>query len=72
MNFGFAKQGRPGLGGRQANQRPELYRIEGDTVSMSDIAKRLGISESAARSRLKKLRGASGAIDWRRLEAFGK
>jgi transposase-like protein len=46
-----------------------VYRIEGEHVTMSEIARRLGVPESTAYSRMRKLRGASGAVTWARLAA---
>ena len=47
----------------------QVYRIEGDYVGIADIAKRIGLSVPAARNRLRKLKGASGAVTWARLAA---
>lgn len=47
----------------------QVYRIEGETVTMHEIMKRLGLSKSAARARLVKLKSATGPITWARLGA---
>lgn len=47
----------------------DIFRIEGESVTLEEIGKRLGITSQAAGSRLRKLRGASGAITWLRLQA---
>jgi predicted ArsR family transcriptional regulator len=48
-----------------------VWRIESETLTVAEIARRLGITEAAARRRLSKLRMASGAVTWVRLRAFG-
>lgn len=70
MSADAAFAGRPYKG--RANQKPQVYRIEGLNVTMADIAKRLGVTVACARARMGSLRGASGAITWQRLEAIGK
>lgn len=62
--------GRPYKG--RSNQKPQIYRIDGENVTMEQIAKRLGLTTGGARARMGSLRGASGAITWARLEAIGK
>lgn len=47
----------------------QVYRIEGENVTMRDIAKRLGLPLATARSRLRRLKGATGAVTWARLQA---
>jgi hypothetical protein len=46
-----------------------VYRIEGESLTMVEIAQRLGVLPSTAQSRMRKLRGASGAVTWARLAA---
>lgn len=59
--------------GRSRSVKPQdVWRIDGEAVTYSDIAKRLDISINAARSRMHTLRSASGAITWDRLKAMGK
>jgi hypothetical protein len=52
----------------RAPQMKARFRIEGDTVTYSEIAKRLGISRTAAEQRMRRLRGASGPVTWKRLQ----
>lgn len=47
----------------------QVYRIEGENVTMQDIAKRLGLPLTTVRSRLRRLKGATGAVTWARLAA---
>jgi hypothetical protein len=57
--------------GKPKTRAPQVkarVRIEGDTVTYSEIAERLGISRAAAELRMRRLRGASGAITWARLQ----
>ena len=46
-----------------------VYRIEGEYVTMREIAERLGINATTAGSRMAKLKKASGAVTWERLRA---
>jgi hypothetical protein len=46
-----------------------VYRIEGEYVTMQDIAKRIGTSAKLAQQRLAKLKSATGPITWVRLGA---
>jgi GTP-sensing pleiotropic transcriptional regulator CodY len=46
-----------------------VYRMEGESLTMVEIADRLCITPSAAQNRMRKLRGATGAITWARLRA---
>lgn len=51
-------------------RRPEnRWRIEGEYVTCAEIGERIGIGESAAASRLRRLQRASGPITWDRLRA---
>lgn len=52
---------------RGISRRVSQYRIEGETLTFAQIGKRLGISKDAASLRMRRLRGASGAITWLRL-----
>lgn len=70
MSADAAFAGRPYKG--RANKKPEMYRIETETLSMAEIAKRLGVTESCARARMGSLRGASGPITFARLQAIGR
>jgi GTP-sensing pleiotropic transcriptional regulator CodY len=46
-----------------------VYRIEGENVTMVEIAQRLGVTPSVAQDRMRKLRGATGPVTWARLAA---
>lgn len=70
MSADAAFAGRPYKG--RSNQKPEMYRIESENLTMKQIAKRLGVTPECARKRMGALRGASGAITFARLEAIGK
>jgi ribosomal protein S25 len=69
MNYPKSGQEAKAYGARGAAKSTlgQVYRIEGETVTMQGIAKRLGVSLSAARDRLRRLKGASGAVTWGRL-----
>jgi hypothetical protein len=56
----------------RAPARPAQYRIDGETVTIAQIAARLGVSVAAAQGRMKRLWGASGPVTWERLRGFGK
>lgn len=51
----------------RAKARMHCYRIEGEYVSMREIATRLGVHRNVATARVARLRNASGAITWDRL-----
>lgn len=51
--------------------RAAVFRINGESLTYAEIGLRLGISDDAARSRMKRLRLASGAITFERLRAIG-
>lgn len=51
----------------KARAKADCYRIEGEYVSMREIATRLGVHRNVAMSRVARLRNASGAITWDRL-----
>lgn len=51
----------------RAKARMHCYRIEGEYVSMREIATRRGVHRSVAMTRVARLRNASGAITWDRL-----
>jgi DNA-directed RNA polymerase specialized sigma24 family protein len=55
---------------RRATKRPEVFRIEGETLTYAEIGARLGISDRAAARRMQKLFGASGPLNWERLRAL--
>jgi hypothetical protein len=57
---------------RRGARPAERWRIEGEYFTFAEIAKRLGVGRDAVRLRMQKLRGASGAVTWERLAAFGK
>jgi DNA-directed RNA polymerase specialized sigma24 family protein len=57
---------------RRNKQRAGTWRLDGEHLTYADIAHRLGISVDAARLRMAKLRGASGAITLARLRALGE
>lgn len=46
-----------------------VYRIEGESLTMEEIAQRLGVPRTTAQSRMRKLRGATGPVTWARLAA---
>jgi hypothetical protein len=56
----------------RGGKKLEHYRVGTDTVTTAEIAKRLGISQGCARSRIGALRGMPGSVTWERLAAFGK
>jgi len=45
------------------------YRIEGEFVTIAQIADRVKKTKAAVRKRMLELRGASGAVTWARLSA---
>lgn len=51
------------------SRQENLWRIEGEYVTIREIAERLGICANAASNRLRRLQGATGAITWARLAA---
>lgn len=56
---------------KQAAQRARRLAsvlIEGEYVTSTDIAARLGISDSVARSRLAKVKKQPGAVTWAKLQ----
>lgn len=53
--------------GQRGGVKRAIYRISGEFVGLREIAERLGVSIGAASARMRKLRGASGAISWERL-----
>jgi hypothetical protein len=57
---------------RRGTRPAERWRIESESLTYAEIAKRLGVSVDTARLRMQKLRGADGAITFAKLEAFGK
>jgi predicted ArsR family transcriptional regulator len=57
---------------RRGAKKAQHYRIEQENVTIAQIAQRLGVTPSCARTRMRELRGASGAVTWSRLAAFGK
>jgi hypothetical protein len=57
---------------RRGAKKAQYYRIEQENVTIAQIAKRLGVTTGRARKRMRKLQGASGAVTWSRLAAFGK
>lgn len=46
-----------------------VYRIEGESLTMVEIAQRLGVPPTTAQSRMRKLRDATGPVTWARLSA---
>jgi predicted ArsR family transcriptional regulator len=44
-----------------------VYRIEHETLTLTEISKRLGLHPATLRNRMRELRGASGPITWQRL-----
>jgi hypothetical protein len=56
----------------RGGKKLERYRVGDDTVTTAEIAKRLGILQGCARSRIGALRGMPGSVTWERLAAFGK
>lgn len=58
-------------GNKQAKEGAQ-YCIEGEYISMRDIAVRLGISNGAASTRMSLLKKQPGAITWDKLRAGGK
>lgn len=71
MNFPTAGKQAKDYGSRGAAKSTagQIYRIEGENVTMRDIAKRIGMSLPAARDRLRRLKGATGPVTWARLQA---
>ena len=63
------RQDRKTAGDRsRANQnRGGVYMIEGEPLTMVQIAERLGIAKSAANARMRKARGAPGPVTWAEL-----
>lgn len=51
----------------KARAKADCYRIEGEYVSMREIATRLGVHRKVATARVARMRNASGAITWARL-----
>lgn len=47
-----------------ATRRSEVFRIEGDPVTMDEIAKRLGVAKSTAQKRMARERAKPGAVTW--------
>jgi DNA-directed RNA polymerase specialized sigma24 family protein len=68
----FPDKQQEAAGRSRSVKRQEVWRIEGEAVNYSQIAKRLRITIDCARSRMHSLRSATGAITWARLEAIGK
>lgn len=58
-----------GKRGNAAANALARYRIEGEFVTMTEIAARTGRTKGAVRKRMAELRGASGAVTWARLAA---
>lgn len=55
---------------RGGRGRPaDTYRIEGEYVTMREIAERIGETYDATRRRMRTLKKASGPITWERLRA---
>ena len=53
-------------------QAHHKHMIEGELVTMPEIAARLGVTETTARSRLKRSKGLPGPVTWERLGMDGR
>jgi predicted ArsR family transcriptional regulator len=56
---------------RRGSKKPEVFRIEGLSVTCAEIAARLGVTTTTVRRRMQQLRNASGAVTFERLRAIG-
>lgn len=45
-----------------------VYCIEGETLTLAQMAERLGVSESTVSTRLKRAAGMDGPVTWARLQ----
>jgi len=65
-----AKEFRPhAVSGANAKHRGQTYMIEGEQVTINQMAERLGVNPSTASYRHAKLRKLPGAITWEALRA---
>lgn len=65
--FGSAEASEMGKRARANRVRNQIYMIEGKSVTIFDIAERIGTSTAVAYARMKKARSNPSAITWKSL-----
>lgn len=60
---GFNRRG----GEAFARKRTAAYHIEGETLTLAELAVRLGVSERSARRKLQQAQAADGPVTWEAL-----
>lgn len=53
----------------RAGSRPGLLRIEGESLTLREVAERLRVAPSTARARVRRAQAAPGPVQWRELAA---